>query len=120
MYAQEAISLRDSSKRGETAIALCCTHYPYVKNAFEQAFTSLLGQPVTIIDPNAAMAASLFEGADCAQSAATSSSVEVVSRARIAPADVAAIANLLKAESSATAAALQSYVYDTTLFEYRP
>ncbi|MBK7142542.1 MAG: aspartate/glutamate racemase family protein [bacterium] len=120
MYAQEALSRRNSNRQGELAVALCCTHYSYARDHFQRAFAALTSQPVAIIDPNRAMADALFEGADCASATATAIEVEVISRAKVAPNDIAAIARMLESESPAAAAALRNFTLDTTLFAYRP
>ncbi len=118
MYAFEAVEGDPLSDSGEVVVALCCTHYGYAREAFADVFSEVIGRPVTVVDPNEAMSAALFEGVKCDAHKISSASVEVVSRAELSTDDIDAIAGMLAPQSAVTASALRHYDYDTNLFVY--
>lgn len=118
MYAMEALESNPPLDSSDVTVALCCSHYGYAKPAFQAVFTELLGQPVTVIDPNDAMSAAVLAEADCTRFENTQVAVEVVSRAELGEDDIASIAAMLQAVSAVTAEALRTYTLDTNLFTY--
>ena len=117
MYALEAADSAKHEPSEPVVVALCCTHYSFARQSFSDVFSRVLGRPVTVVDPNTAMAASLFDGANCDRFDSTAVGVEVVSRAELSPGDIEAIAHMIEPQSVATAAALRKYTFDKNLFE---
>lgn len=117
MYALEAADSVKSEETGDVVVALCCTHYGFARRAFSDVFSRVLGKPVTVVDPNTAMAAALFTGADCSRYGNTAVNVDVVSRAELSSGDIEAIAHMIEPTSAVTAEALRKYTFDENLFE---
>ena len=118
MYAMEALEKNPPKDSSSVEIALCCTHYGYAKSAFKSVFEEQLGYPVTVIDPNEAMASAVLANTKCNRFPEGSVTVDVVTRAELGVDDVNSIASMLEPVSPATAEALRMHTLDTNLFTY--
>lgn len=121
-YARQAAQQAGRAGR-PTLAALCCTHYGYAEGVFREKLEEAFAGPVTLLNPNGAMASSLFdEGgpAACGASEAPEAqvSVEVVSRIVLSQKKIDSIAKILEAASTETAAALRHYQHDPALFTF--
>ena len=118
MYAYEASEKQEIAADAHLMVGLCCTHYGYAADAFRESFEQLYGRSVTILDPNAAMSAFLFDEKNRNRYDATVCDVQVVSRAELSEDDRNAIAAMIAPVSKATAEALRQYHRKPSLFTY--
>lgn len=121
-YARQA-ALKAGDAGRPVLAALCCTHYGYAEGIFREKLEEAFTGPVTLLNPNGAMAASLFDGggpAACEEPGAPGAQVTVaaVSRIVLSREKIDAIATILEAASPETAAALRHYRYDPELFTF--
>ena len=116
MYAQEAVSRLDLSSRDRLYIGLCCTHYGYVRDVFENVFREVSGVHVTVLDPNDRMG-DMFNSPEInGRFDATNISVEVASRVPLTEKEVRSVAALLRPTSPKAADALEQYTLVPMLF----
>lgn len=108
-FAGQAAS-RLADPRAPVLAALCCTHYNYSAELFRAA---LAPAPVTIVNPNEAMAACLRPAPDGGAVRA-----RVLSRIVLDDPKVAAIARQVRPVSPQVADALIHYRHDPELFSY--
>ena len=101
---------------GHVYAALCCTHFGYRQDLFEQAFSRWVRSDVTILNPNLRMAQQLFERADDTSTHTTRVEREIVSKAVWSDDQVGAYLKLLPDISIATRDALANYKLDHQLF----
>lgn len=99
---------------------LCCTHYGYAAERFRAALTADAGRQPVIVDPNLRMNDVLFPADKPRYAGVPVSTVEVFSRAAIAPEEIDSIGGLVGQVSPATAAALRSFTLNTELFPFDP
>ncbi|MBN2226146.1 MAG: aspartate/glutamate racemase family protein [candidate division Zixibacteria bacterium] len=118
MYAYEASEKRDIADDAHPMVGLCCTHYGYAANVFKEAFEQLYDRPVTILDPNVAMCAFLFDDHNRNRFDTTVLNVQVVSQAELSDDDRTAIAAMIASVSPATAEALRQYHREPSLFSF--
>ena len=103
----------------DVAAALCCTHFGYCQDLIQgQLAHQLPGRRVTILNPNRAMVADLFDGVSGPSQGIARITVRMVSKIRIETRRIAAIGRVLAAVSPETAAALKSYEYLPDLFTF--
>lgn len=82
-------------------LALCCTHYGCIADELRHSFSAALARPLTLVDPNAALADAIpCPAPDCPNQ------VRVLSRIPLPAAGVARFAPLIAANSPRLAAAL--------------
>ena len=98
------------------SVALFCTHFGYCKNLIREALQRRTGARVSILDPNQAMAAWLFEAAGGASHARGAVGMQVVSRIVWDRAKIDAMAHIVEVRSPETARALRGYEYKPDLF----
>jgi glutamate racemase len=105
-------------ERGAPVLAaFCCTHYNYSVGWFRRAFQAWPG-PVTVVNPNDAMAACLSPEPGRPDRPGAELSVRVLSRIELSGQKVAAIAGQIRPVSARTAEALAQYRHDPDLFSF--
>jgi glutamate racemase len=105
-------------RRLPVAAALCCTHYGYSQRVFEAALQAAFEGPITILNPNRAMSATLLADLASRGQEDIRIDLEVVSRIVWSGEKIGAIARLLEIESPLTAGALRQYRHDPDLFTF--
>lgn len=118
MFADEALDSFETTEDGELLVGLCCTHYQYATPSFARVFSENSGKKVVLIDPNERMGAFIFDSTDKQRFKNTKSTVRVVSQAKLNPADIKAIAGMIKSVSPPFAKALKAYKWEKDLFPY--
>lgn len=115
-YAGQAHDALSRLSPRRVVAGLCCSHYGYSRKVFEEVLPAELGVPVDVVDPNAEMSRALLARVRAGAFPATSTRVEVVSRAEIRPGEREAIAALVGVRSPKTADALRGYRRRADLF----
>lgn len=105
---------------GPVIAGLYCTHYGYVASQFDTALRSQGISRTEVIDPNARMGDILFPPGKPRRSKNPDIRVEVISRAIIAPEEIASIGALVEPVSPLTAGALREYTLKRDLFPFNP
>lgn len=116
-YLAEAAS-RLSDLKAPLLAALCCTHFPYSRDLFQEALQAHSRGPVTILDPNRALGDRLFADLPPRARPGPRLNLEVVSRIAWSDRKVEAISRVLEPVSPLTARALRHYRYDPRLFTF--
>jgi len=114
-FVGEAVS-KLSDPKAPVFAALCCTHYGYSRAAFERELGTHL-TAAAVLNPNAAMATSLFSGKGSSSGGATKVDLDVVSRIVWSPEKLTVIADAIAPKSSATVEALKNYRHLPDLFD---
>ncbi len=95
--------------------ALCCTHFGYCQDQFQEKLTTLTGKPVAILNPNHHMSDHLL--AACHDNGFdTRQHIRVVSKVKWDPGKIAAISERVHPVSTQTAIALSKYEHVPELF----
>jgi len=107
---------------GKVYAALCCTHFGYCRNLFQDALSKHLKGNVLILNPNERMADHVMEDQGIKHSGETSTfspgiDMHVVSRVFWEPERIDAYVSLLKNISPETVKALAGYELNPGLFE---
>ncbi len=107
---------------GKVYAALCCTHFGYCRNLFQDALSKHLKGNVLILNPNERMADHVMEDQGIKHSGETSTfspgiDMHVVSRVFWEPERIDAYVRLLKDISPETVKALAGYELNPGLFE---
>jgi glutamate racemase len=97
-------------------VGLCCTHYGYSSALFARSAQEAGAGPVEVLNPNDRMSDLLFLGSRERPHSEAITRVAVYSRAELNPGAKQNIADLVRAESPKTAAALLAYTYDPGLW----
>ncbi|MDL2716587.1 MAG: aspartate/glutamate racemase family protein [Acidobacteriota bacterium] len=103
-------------KTGPIVVSLNCTHFPYVKRLWEQAFAAAGYPDVKVLDPNPLMTDLVIREGGAKRYPKTVVSVEVVSKVPIDEATRANLGGLLQAVSPLTSDALGRYRLEPALF----
>jgi glutamate racemase len=103
----------------ELYVSFNCTHYGYSLNLWKRAFESLGVKPRAFLNPNFRMNDFLFQNPHKDRYKKTEVSVRVVSMVEIDDERVRSIGKWLEKLSPQTEDALQAYVHDLELFEWR-
>jgi glutamate racemase len=99
---------------GTLFAGLACTHYAYVRNAFQAGLARRTGRRIEVLDPNARLAQAVAMEASTGPGAAVT--VKVISKIELGEAKRRAIARKIEAVSPAAARALLAYVRIPDLF----
>ena len=98
--------------------ALVCTHFGYRRDLFKEKLEKRFQGPVTVLDPNRRMAASLFEGKEGGRYDHTKVKMQVVSRIIWDQIKIDAISGLIEKRSPETSQALREYKHIPDLFTF--
>ncbi|MFC2084919.1 hypothetical protein ACFLS9_07680 [Bacteroidota bacterium] len=118
-YTQKIIS-RITSTPTIIFPALCCTHYSYSENLFEDVFAKLFDFNYEIINPNIRMSEYFNQSSGNKNINSSITSVKVVSKVEITEGEKKSIGDKIKFISPNTYQALQNYSYNRALFEFNP
>nr|MBN2278088.1 aspartate/glutamate racemase family protein [candidate division Zixibacteria bacterium] len=118
MYASEVLESISRTDRNRLYVGLCCTHYGYTREIFQQVFERTWGGTVEALDPNSIMSGFLFDDKYNNRHDNTAITVTVVSQARLNQDEIASIGVMIRPVSPATAEALINYVYNPNLFKF--
>lgn len=99
-------------------IILGCTHYAFSIKIFEKVLSEKFSIPFRIVNPNNAMAESVFVGTG-KNIDSSEVSVKLISQANISDDEKSVIGNLIKRESPKTYNALLNPIINKNLFEYK-
>lgn len=114
-FVREAVG-RLGGAKGPLVASLNCTHFGYARPLWEEAFARLGHPGVTVLDPNPLMADLVLREGGPRRFAATSVSVEVVSKTPIGEDVKGPLGALLRTASPETADALARYEHVPDLF----
>lgn len=114
-FVEEAIG-RLPEKKGPLVVSLNCTHFGYARPLWEESFEKLGYPAVKVLDPNPLMTDLVLGEGGAKRFPETKVTVEVVSKTPISPGVKAALGELLRTTSPATADALQTYSHAPDLF----
>jgi glutamate racemase len=103
-------------KTGPIVVSLNCTHFPYVKPLWEQAFAAAGYPCVKVLDPNPLMTDLVLREGGAKRYPRAAVTVEVVSKVPIDDATRANLGALLRTVSPETADALGRYQLEPALF----
>ena len=100
----------------EVCAALCCTHYGYSHQLFEEGLQNTFSCPVQVLNPNSSMSKYLTDntGSDIDYQII---SVEVVSRVKIFPEEIRVVGGLLKSTSEKVYESLTNFHHKKDLFD---
>ncbi|MCX6149096.1 MAG: aspartate/glutamate racemase family protein [Ignavibacteriales bacterium] len=118
LYSDEAKAKMINTK-SKISVGLCCTHYGYSIEVFEDIMKKKFGSDVTIINPNSYMSEFIIKDKNKSRFNSIITKVEVVSQADISDQEIESLGSLLKINSLKTAEALKNYNFKKNLFEYR-
>lgn len=107
-----------SNEYGQLIVIFGCTHYTFSKKIFEEALSEKFSIPFHIVNPNNAMAESVFVGKG-KNIDSPEVSVKLISQADINDDEKSGIGNLIKEESPKTYSALLNPVINKNLFQYK-
>jgi len=117
LYTKNAISnLSDAEK--DVLVSLNCTHYPYIKELFEEKIEAQGLNVIAVLDPNPYMADLLFPRQYINRIAEPEVSVYVLSQPVLDDDRIASIAPLINEVSPITAEALENWDFDPQFFEW--
>ena len=102
----------------DVAVALFCTHFGYCRDLIKETLQRRTRGRVTVLDPNRAMAACLFEAAGGSRHQDAVVDLQVVSRIVWDREKIDAIAAAVKSQSAETASALHRYAHIPDLFTF--
>ncbi|MFH0990691.1 MAG: aspartate/glutamate racemase family protein [bacterium] len=119
MYTSEALEKTTNKGMSAYIAGLCCSHYGYSSNMFQQTLKRQLGSDCDLVNPNESMVDSFFESRPIRIWESTAISVEVVSCVRFSPEEVSSISTAVEPVSHKTAVALQGYRFDKNLFSFK-
>ena len=102
---------------GKIYAALCCTHFGYCRDLFQNALSGHLKGDVIILNPNQRMADHVVGAPGKTDVFSPEIDMQVVSRVFWEPERIDAYVRLLKNVSPETVAALAAYEWDPELFE---
>lgn len=109
--------LENYSSEDKLFVALCCTHYGYSENYFQETLSNLI-KNFEIINPNIFMS-NILSNPHCGKRyQTTSTTVQVFSQVLLSEEERQSIANAIINISPNTANALSNYIYDKTLFDF--
>jgi glutamate racemase len=111
-----AEALEKRTTKGPFVASLNCTHFPYVKPLWEQAFAAAGYPGVTVLDPNPLMTDLVLKEGGARRFPKTSVTVEAVSKVPVDEATRANLGALLRVTSPQTADALLRIRQDPALF----
>ncbi len=114
-FVAEALEKRPS-KKGPVVASLNCTHFPYVKPLWEQAFAAAGHPGIKVLDPNPLMTDLVLEEGGAKRFPRTAVTVEAVSKVPVDEATRANLGALLRKTSPGTADALARIRIDPALF----
>jgi glutamate racemase len=114
-FVAEALEKR-SDRAGPLVASLNCTHYPYVKPLWEQAFAAAGHPGVKVLDPNPLMTDLVLREGGAKRYPQTFVIVEAVSKVPIDEATRRNLGALLRTVSPQTADALAAYRHEPDLF----
>ncbi len=104
---------------GKVYAALCCTHFGYCRNLFQDALSKHVKREVIILNPNERMADHVMETPVETNAFSPDINMRVVSRVFWEPERIDAYVRLLKDVSSETVRALTGYEWNPNLFEVK-
>lgn len=114
-YVAQAAARRPDPRQPLLA-ALCCTHFGYSRQLFEQSLARHTQGPAAILNPNSAMSGCLAGTARPGTFPAPRISVTMVAKTTFTAGKIQAISQVLEPISPATAAALRQYRCEPELF----
>ena len=114
-FVADALEKRPA-KGGPLVVSLNCTHFPYVKPLWEQAFATAGYPGVKVLDPNPLMTDLVLREGGGKRFPRTSVTVEAISKVPVGPGTRANLAALLRKTSPETADALLHIREDPGLF----
>jgi glutamate racemase len=114
-FVAEALEKRPAGT-GPIVASLNCTHYPYVKPLWEQAFAAAGYPGVKVLDPNPLMTDVVLKKGGAKRFPATAVTVEVVSKVPVDEATRGNLGALLRTVSPETADALARYRHEPAFF----
>lgn len=113
-YMEEAAPKLNS--RETVLAALCCTHYAYSSNIFQNKLLDRLSVEVVILNPNTEMSGFLFRNEPQHSISSTEITVAVISKIDLVQSKISSMSNAVYSTSEKTANALVDYAYQPDLF----
>jgi len=114
-FADAAVS-RIAGAPSRIFVAFLCTHFGYSRDLIQAAFAARCRQPVTLLNPNTAMADWIFDLPETRCYDRTAVAIRIVSRIQWGRRKVDALAGIMATRSAETADALRRYEYRPDLF----
>jgi glutamate racemase len=113
-YMEEAAPKLNS--RETVLAALCCTHFAYSSDIFQNKLIDRLSVEVVILNPNTEMSGFLFRNEPQYSISSTEITVEVISKIDLVQSKISSMSNAVYSTSEKTANALVNYAYQPDLF----
>lgn len=113
-YMEEAAPKLNS--RETVLAALCCTHFAYSSDIFQNKLLDRLSVEVVILNPNTEMSGFLFRNEPRHSILSTEIKVEVISKIDLVQSKIISMSNAVRLTSEKTANALVNYSYQPDLF----
>ena len=113
-YMEEAAPKLNS--RETVLAALCCTHFAYSSDIFQNKLIDRLSVEVVILNPNTEMSGFLFRNKPQHSISRTEITVEVISKIDLVQSKISSMSNAVCPTSEKTANALVNYAYQPDLF----
>lgn len=101
---------------GTVFVALCCTHFAYSKDIFQNKLLDRLPVEVALLNPNTEMSSFLFRNESVKSISNTEINVNVFSKIDLDQSKIHSMANAVRSTSEKTATALIDYAYQPDLF----
>jgi len=111
-----AEAARTLMSRETVLAALCCTHFAYCSDIFQDKLLDRLSGEVVILNPNTEMSGYLFRNEPQHSFSSTEISVAVISKIDLFQPKIISMSNAVRPTSEKTANALFNYAYQPDLF----
>jgi glutamate racemase len=95
---------------------LCCTHYGYSKDIFQEVLSSKFGKKVSVLNPNEKMAKVVVNGFYSKGNSFSKISNQVLSKVDINESEMEKLSDLLLKDSPSVSKALINHIIDQSLF----
>jgi len=102
--------------RGTVLAALCCTHFAYSRDIFQDKLLDRLSGEVIILDPNTEMSGFLFRNEPQQPFSNAEVSVAVISKIDLVQPKITSMGDAVRPVSEKTASALVNYTFQPDLF----
>jgi len=117
-YVDQALANRGDSDK-PIFVSYNCTHYGYVNDLFEQAFSEKGIAVAGFLNPNPLMADFIFKKDKLKRFPSTPVNIRIVSQPELTPGKIASIYELIALKSDKTAEAMFEYEFVPEFFEWR-
>ncbi len=117
-YLNQAKS-KQADRTKKILLALCCTHYGYSENLFEQEMINIFQNEFSIINPNHKMVDFVINKMAVDRNNSTKITIKVISQVELKIEEINSISEILIKVSPNTASALKNYMLDKNLFNYK-